>query len=299
MVTSRASRLRGSHGRPRTTMVLMYEHPSCQLLGSSCPPGLDMPLLSGLWGRASSRALVLGAPSHQGEPSSGSSAPKSRSTLHRVGWCWLCHGLCHRGSMGHWWAPEPTCDIPPPRRLWCSSAYSDPMGHGSMSQSLCFSSLACPRRCWQPAATAGHPDGQQGWRCEQPVSPTLGPEEGPSVGSRAQQMGLCMGVGSLWGQVVCWNHASLTKRAAGEIQKRAVLGLSLTPWSTASILRALCPGLSRLLPFTPYHEHKLCHLSPQLTPALCCPQHLQTSTLNTTKQTVMLVLVQPPSSSLG
>lgn len=62
MVTNRASRLWGSHGRPRTTMVLMCECPSCQLLGSSCPPGLDMPLLSGLWGRASSRPLVLGAP---------------------------------------------------------------------------------------------------------------------------------------------------------------------------------------------------------------------------------------------
>ena len=59
---SRASRLRGSHGRPRTTMDLMWECPSCQLWGSSCPPGPDMRLLSGLWGRVFPRALVLGAP---------------------------------------------------------------------------------------------------------------------------------------------------------------------------------------------------------------------------------------------
>lgn len=30
-----------------------------------------------------------------------------------------------------------------------------------------------------------------------------------------------------------------------------------------------------MLPFTPHHEHRLCHLSLQLMPASCCPQHLQ------------------------
>lgn len=172
---------------------------------------------------------------HQGEPSGGSSHPESRSTPRRVGWCWLCHGLWRRGSMGHWWAPEPAWDIPPPRRLWSSSAYTDPMGQSSMSQPLCFSLLVHLRRGWQPAATAGHPDGQQGWvqRCGQPVSPTLVPGEGQSVGSRASPR--------RWVSVWAWAHRRASglpesgkfnqKELTGEIwEKRAVSGLPLTPW---------------------------------------------------------------------
>lgn len=58
-------------------------------------------------------------------------------------------------------------------------------------------------------------------------------------------------------------------------------------------------GLSGVLTFTPHHEHRLCHLSPQLTPASCSLQHLQTSTSDTTKQTMMLLVVQPPSQQPG